>query len=68
MFSFFFCWGPLSSPKWWDENKLTLVLSESWGPLLRLPIMKGLEFSIQGIGERIADSDMTLVREVRIRF
>lgn len=38
------------------------------GTLLRLSIMEGLEFSIQGLGEKVMESDKTLVREIKLAF
>lgn len=59
--------GPDTHLQWWDGSKLTAVMSKV-GTLLRLSIMEGLAFSIQGLGEKVMESDKTLVREIKIAF
>lgn len=59
--------GPDIHLQWWDGSKLTAVMSKV-GTRLRLSIMEGLEFSIQGLGEKVMESDKTLVREIKIAF
>lgn len=49
----------------WEQVNSCQV--KSGGSLLRLPIMEGLEFSIQS-WERITESDKIIITEIRIGF